>query len=144
MHLKHIGIIHSPFLSKESAPRQGRKSKEVSTIEIFSEFADGLKHIEEVSHLIVLYWGHLGDRNVLQGKTPFSEKPIGVFSSRSPQRPNPIAFCVVKLLKRSKNTLKVEGIDAVDGSPLLDIKVYSPEIDCVAKAENDWIENDFS
>ena len=129
MQLNPIGIIHSPYQERGQAPRQGRLSDNEITLEIFPQFADALKDVEHCSHLIVLYWGDQADRAILQSRTPFSEIPVGVFSSRSPNRPNPIAFCVADLVRREGDTLIVRGVDALEGSPLLDIKVYSPAID---------------
>jgi tRNA (adenine37-N6)-methyltransferase len=91
-----------------------------------------------VSRLIILYWGHLADRNTLQTVTPFSPDITGVFACRSPNRPNPIAFCVADLIEVSGNILTVKGVDAVDGSPLLDIKVYSANLDSFPDSVIGW------
>ena len=134
MELTPIGAIHSPYRERKDAPRQGRLSDNEITLEIFSDFAQCLKEIEKASHIIVLYWGDRAKRDVLQSKTPFSSEPVGVFASRSPNRPNPIALCVADLIRREGNLLTVRGVDALDGSPLLDIKVYSPAIDSFPNA----------
>ena len=136
MKLIPIGVIHSPYKERGDAPRQGSLSQNEITLEIFPEFADGLKDITKASHLIVLYWGDRARRDVLQSRTPFSEIPVGVFASRSPNRPNPLAFCVTELLRRDNNLLVVRGVDALDGSPLLDLKTYAPEIDAFPNAKN--------
>ncbi|MFZ6030799.1 MAG: tRNA (N6-threonylcarbamoyladenosine(37)-N6)-methyltransferase TrmO [Chloroflexota bacterium] len=134
MNLTPIGIIHSPYKERGSAPRQGRLSDNELVLEVFPQFAAALKGITHTSHIIVLYWGDRADRQVLQSKTPFSDAPVGVFASRSPNRPNPIAFCVADLLRQEDNCLIVRGVDALDGSPLLDIKVYSPAVDSIPDA----------
>lgn len=139
MELMPIGKIHSPF-TIHNAPRQGRLSDEVSEIEIYAEFCGGLKGIESVSHLIVLYWCHLASRDVLQTKTPFGPEIQGVFACRSPSRPNPIAFCVAELLEVKGNRLTVKGLDAIDGSPLIDIKPYSSDLDSIPGACIGWFE----
>lgn len=136
MELTPIGLIHSPYQERGDAPRQGRLSNNEITLEIFPQFADALKDITRSSHLIVLYWGDRANRSILQSKTPFSDVPVGVFASRSPNRPNPIAFCVVDLLRQEGNRLIVRGVDALDGSPLLDIKTYAPAIDSFPQATN--------
>ncbi|MBO8128681.1 MAG: tRNA (N6-threonylcarbamoyladenosine(37)-N6)-methyltransferase TrmO [Peptococcaceae bacterium] len=136
--LQPIGVIHSPFKNKKEAPRQGRLRQETSVIEVYPSFADGLKDIEKATHLIVLYWGHQADRTTLQTKTPWGPEIRGVFACRSPNRPNPLAFCVVELVRREGNQLIVRGLDAVDGSPLLDIKPYFPGIDSVPQAKVSW------
>ena len=135
-----IGIIHSPFQQRGDAPRQGRWSDFESELEIFPPFREGLKDIDRASHLIVLYWGNRADRTVLQSRTPFSEIPMGVFATRSPNRPNPIAFCVAEVIQQQGDRLTVRGLDALDGSPLLDIKVYAPAVDCVPEAVHDHVE----
>lgn len=139
MHLTPIGTIHSPYKVRGDAPRQGRLSDNEITLEIFPQFTAALKDISRSSHLIVLYWGDRANREILQSKTPFSDVPVGVFASRSPNRPNPIAFCVADLLRQEGNRLIVRGVDALDGSPLLDIKAYAPGLDCLPQATNDHI-----
>ncbi|MFN3383639.1 MAG: tRNA (N6-threonylcarbamoyladenosine(37)-N6)-methyltransferase TrmO [Archaeoglobaceae archaeon] len=128
--LKFIGIARTPFKDKSGAPRQGRLSNETSEIEIFTEFALGLEGIENFKHLIVLYWMHLAERDKLRAKPPDSEER-GVFATRSPNRPNPIGFCLVELLEVKGNTLVVKWLDAIDGSPILDIKPFFADIDCI-------------
>lgn len=131
-----IGVIHSPYKQPGEAPRQGRLSQTESILEIYPPFEAALKGITRCSHLIVLYWGDRANRETLQSPTPFSDVPVGVFSSRSPNRPNPIAFCVAELIRQEGNRLIVRGVDALDGSPLLDIKAYAPSIDCIPEAVN--------
>ncbi len=127
MNIQPIGIIHSPYKSHQDAPRQGSLSQTESVIEVFPDYADGLKGIERSYRLVILYWGDRADRGVLQSPTPFDPTIVGVFTTRSPNRPNPIAICTVKLLSHDGNTLTVVGLDALDGSPVLDIKGYSSE-----------------
>ena len=139
MQLTPIGVIHSPYKQRGDAPRQGRLSDNEITLEIHPQFAAALKDVTRCSHLIVLYWGDRANRGTLQSRTPFSKVPVGVFSSRSPNRPNPIAFCVADLIRQEGNRLIVRGVDALDGSPLLDIKAYAPAIDCLPEATNGHI-----
>lgn len=147
MQLTQIGIIHSPYKEKGQAPRQGRLSQEEMTLEIFPDYAPALKNLDQLTHVIVLYWGDRADRSTLQSPTPFSREPVGVFSSRSPNRPNPIAFNIAELLDVQESALIVRGLDALDGSPLLDIKAYSPAIDSLPEAKSNWnpplVENPF-
>jgi len=131
LNLKPIGIIQSPYKNSSEAPFQGRYSSEVSVVEIYGEFADGLKDVEQFSHLFMLYWCGRADREKLQTYTPHGTEIRGVFACRSPSRPNPIAICIVKLLKREGNCLHVQGLDAIDGSYLLDIKPFYPDLDCI-------------
>ena len=129
MQLTPIGIIHSPYKQRGEAPRQGRLTKTEVTLEIFPPFNNALKDISRCSHLIVLYWCHQADREMLLSRPPLSPVEVGVFASRSPHRPNPIAFCVADLVRDEENRLIVTGVDALDGSPLLDIKAYIPAFD---------------
>ena len=138
--LNPIALIRSPYRKRGEAPHQGKFSQEVVELEIFPEFEAGLKDIETCSHLIVLYWLDQAKRDVLITTTPHDAEPHGVFATRSPNRPNPIAFQVVKLLERKLNRLKVIGLDAFDGTPLLDLKPYSAELDSVPEAQIGWFE----
>ena len=138
--LKIIGVIHTPYKTIESAPYQGRFADEVCKIEVFKEYERGLKDIEQASHLIVLYWLDKANREVLLEHTPHDTNIHGVFATRSQNRPNPIGFSVVELIERKGNILKIKGIDALDKTPLLDIKPYSSEIDAVSGVRIGWYE----
>jgi tRNA-Thr(GGU) m(6)t(6)A37 methyltransferase TsaA len=129
--IRPIGYVKSPYREREDAPRQGRLSDTVSEIVIDEQYLSGLEDIEKKSHLIVLLWFDRADRTMLRATPPKEKSEHGVFATRSPNRPNPIAFSVVDLLRREGNTLFVRGLDALDGTPVLDIKPYYPEIDCV-------------
>ncbi|MFZ0451831.1 MAG: tRNA (N6-threonylcarbamoyladenosine(37)-N6)-methyltransferase TrmO [Desulfatiglandaceae bacterium] len=136
--LVQIGVIHSPYKDKSEAPFQGRFKQDTSTIEVFEEYESALKDVETCSHLMILYWQDKGDRKKLQAKTPWGEEIHGVFATRSPNRPNPVAVCVVDLQKRDGRLLTVNSMDAVDGSPLIDIKPYSAKVDCIPDAVVGW------
>jgi len=140
LELKPIGIIHSPYQIGQ-APHQGCGREEVSEIELFKEFEEGLKDIEGFSHIILIYWFHKSQGYHLLVKTPWDTKPHGLFTTRSPNRPNPLGLCVVELVAREKNLLKVKGLDAIDGSPLLDIKPYIPAIDEKVRVEIGWLKD---
>ncbi len=129
--IKPIGVIKSPYKTMDDAPHQGRFSDEICEIEIFPEFEEGLKDIETCTHLIVLYWLDRARRDTLLAKPPHDNKVHGVFATRSPHRPNPIGFAVVELIERRGRILRVRWLDAIDGTPVVDIKPYSSEIDCV-------------
>ena len=138
MKLTPIGVIHSPYKQKGDAPTQGRKKENSFRIEVFEEYTPCLKDIETASHLIVLYWADKADRNVQQTNTPHDDKPHGVFATRSPNRPNPINLNIVDLVSREGNILHVKGMDALDRSPLLDLKPYSSDIDSIPNARIGW------
>jgi tRNA-Thr(GGU) m(6)t(6)A37 methyltransferase TsaA len=134
---KQVGVVHSPYKNRQDAPSQGRHTEDVSTLEIFEDYEPALLDIENCSHIIVLYWLDRGDRRVLQTQTPWGPKVHGVFATRSPNRPNPIGLCVVDLEERKGRFLKVRGMDALDGSPILDIKPYS-SLDAVQGSHIAW------
>jgi len=136
--LRQIGVIRSPYRERKAAPSQGRHAHDESTLEVFKEYESALRDIEQCSHLIVLYWQDKANRSTLQTRTPWGPEIHGVFATRSPNRPNPIGFCVVELLDRNGTILKVRGMDALDGSFLIDIKPYSPQIDSVHNARIGW------
>jgi tRNA-Thr(GGU) m(6)t(6)A37 methyltransferase TsaA len=131
MEIRPIGVIRSPYRVPSDAPRQGRLSETTSSIEIFEEFAPGLTNIEQNSHLFILYWLDRADRTALFATPPGEERARGVFATRSPHRPNPIAIGIVDLLGIEGRRLTVRGLDALDGTPLLDLKPYSPSIDSI-------------
>ncbi len=133
-----MGKIHTPYKRREDIPRQGRLSSEICQIEVFPEYQEGLKDIDQCTHLFVLFWLHLGDRNRLLATPPTSNRVHGVFATRSPDRPNPIAIDIVELLGVEGNWLTVKGMDALDGSVLLDIKPYSTDMDSIADALVGW------
>lgn len=126
MKLKPIGIIHSPFDSKETVPIQPSRSKAAGTVEIFREYQEGLQDIEGFSHIILIYQFHQS-RGYRLKVTPYLDaQQRGLFATRYPRRPNQIGFSVVKLFKRQENILFIRGIDVLDKTPLLDIKPFVP------------------
>ncbi len=126
-----IGVVHCPYKTRTEAPHQGRLSDTVSEIEIFDTYAEGLKDIEKHPHLIVLSWFDRSDRTALTATPPHTGVEHGVFATRSPERPNPVGLCVVDLIERKGTRLKVRGLDSIDGTPVIDLKPYSPGIDCI-------------
>ncbi len=140
MQLIQIGTIRSPYKDKRHAPKQGRDREDILEIEVFSQYSEGLKDIKTVSHLIVLYWLDRAERDLLVVNTPWDTEPHGVFATRSPARPNPIAFNVADLLEVNGRILVVKGLDALDGSPLIDIKPYISKTDAVVNARIGWFE----
>ena len=126
-----IGKIHTTYLSRDDAPRQGRFSDALVTLEILPEYCEGLQDVEQEPYLIVLYWLDRSVRNKLRATPPHTGIEHGVFATRSPDRPNPIGICIVEFVRREGNLLFVRGLDAIDGTPLLDIKPYSADLDSV-------------
>jgi tRNA-Thr(GGU) m(6)t(6)A37 methyltransferase TsaA len=142
---KSIGIFHSPLSPDTGAPRQGILAPEIKgTIEIYPEYKDALKSLELFEYIIVLYHFDRMTGWKSSAYPPGSNHNItfGLFATRSPARPNPIGISVIKLEKIEKCTLYVSGIDAYDGTPVLDIKPYLPSIDCVKSIRNEMTEKD--
>ena len=125
MQLQEIGVVHNDYKNLTDIPRQGRMSEEVSENEIHPAFTDGLLKIEQNKYLIVLYWAHLAKRDILKTLPPMSKEIHGVFASRSPGRPNPLSLCIAELIAREGTILRVKGLDALDGSSIIDIKPYT-------------------
>lgn len=123
--LQPIGVVLSPFRTKDDVPKGlGARHDEEGRFEIFPEFAAGLADIEGFSHLYVLWiFDRAGDYELL-GKNPTDGLVHGVFATRSPRRPNPLALSVVELLGRDGDRLRVRGVDMLDGSPIVDLKPY--------------------
>ena len=140
--IKPIGIIHSPFKTKEECPRQGNKT--ISKIEIFNEYVKGLKDVDGFSHLHVFYWMHKSKDYSLSVMTPWDDKPHGLFAVRTSNRPNPLGYSVAELVEIKNNILVVKGLDAMDGTPVVDIKRYISEIDMKKDTKEGWIKNKYS
>ena len=127
--LRPIGHVRSPYSETLQVPRGlGAKHEAEGELEILPEFAPGLADVEGFSHLYVIWAFDRSDGFELYGKTPADSLPHGVFATRSPRRPNPIALTVVELLGRDGNRLRVRGLDMLDGTPILDIKPYLSNI----------------
>jgi tRNA-Thr(GGU) m(6)t(6)A37 methyltransferase TsaA len=143
MQIRLVGVVRSPLkepsLVAESGDLEWRSrvtratesQKVISELVIDSDLAGILDGIEGFSHLLVLYWAHLvppEGRSIIKAH-PMGRKElplVGIFATCSPARPNTICATVVRLLERKENVLKVEGLDALDGSPIVDIKPYNP------------------
>lgn len=135
-----IGVIHSGYKKTEGVPIQGALLPDSEGwIEVFPEYSKGLKDIEGFSHVILLYHFHLAGHCHLLDKPYLEDKIHGIFSIRSPRRPNPIGFSVVKLEKKTDNILHISGVDIVDGTPLLDIKPYVSKFDVRKRVKNGWL-----
>ncbi|HEV2290479.1 MAG TPA: tRNA (N6-threonylcarbamoyladenosine(37)-N6)-methyltransferase TrmO [Gemmatimonadales bacterium] len=120
-----IGAVRTPYKDTGQVPRgPGAVHEATGTIELLPEFAPGLQDIEGFSHLYVIW---VFDRSAgydILSTPPTDDRPHGVFATRTPRRPNPIALTVVRLLGREGATLRVSGVDMLDGTPVLDIKPY--------------------
>ncbi len=135
-----IGIIHSPFSSREDTPLQPRLSSSArGIIEILPEYQEGLIDLEKFSHIFLVYHLHLSRAFQLLIKPSHSNSSHGVFSTRSPDRPNPIGLSVVRLDGVDRSRLYVSDVDIVDGTPLLDIKPFVPTVERQYGATLGWL-----
>jgi tRNA-Thr(GGU) m(6)t(6)A37 methyltransferase TsaA len=136
-----IGVIHSPFKEPRGTPIQPPGAGGVAgSVEVFSEYAEGLKDLDGFSHIILVYHFHLAKRPSLLVKPFMDDELHGIFAVRAPSRPNPIGISVVHLVKIEANVLHVEDVDIIDGTPLLDIKPYVPEFDPPDVERRGWLE----
>lgn len=136
-----IGIIHSPFTQQEGTPIQGRYESDDkrAEIEVFQEYADGLKDIEGFSHLYILCHFHLSKPYNLHQKPYLDDTPHGIFAIRTPNRPNPIGLSVVRLIERKANRLVIAEFDILDNTPLLDIKPFIPDFEPTMNVRLGWL-----
>jgi len=134
-----IGIVRTPFVNPAVCPIQSAFSDAAGTVEVFPEFRDGLAGIGSFTHIWLVY---LFDRS---GKAALRQRPLldkrhrGVFSIRSPHRPSHLGISVVRLRSVRRGILRVEQVDMLDGSPLLDIKPYVPLFDARNEANSGWL-----
>jgi tRNA-Thr(GGU) m(6)t(6)A37 methyltransferase TsaA len=143
MTLEPIGIVRKGI---KRAAAKCDWEKVVSDIIINTSLTEALDGLEESSHVIVLYWMH----QAVSGEVPLKVHPrgkqelplSGLFATRTPNRPNRIGIATVRLLERQGNILRVEGLDAIGGTPVIDIKPYIPGYDSVANTKvPPWITN---
>ena len=126
---KPIGYVRSPYTDTKAIPKGlGVKHDVDGILEILPEFELGLVDIEGFSHLFVIWAFDRSEGFDLFGPSPADNRPHGVFATRSPRRPNPIALTVLELLGRDGAKLRVRGLDMLDGTPILDIKPYMSSI----------------
>ena len=130
-----IGYINTTFKSHKNTPGQGQLNPNTNGRILLDErYIPAIKTLGEFNHIIITYYfDQIEDWDKIT-TTPGSDKKRGLFATRSPNRPNPIGITVVKLDSIKDNMLYISGIDAFDGSPVLDIKPYIPKIDCVKNA----------
>jgi tRNA-Thr(GGU) m(6)t(6)A37 methyltransferase TsaA len=136
-----IGIIHTPFSDISGMPIQTAGARDVpGHIEIFSEYAPGLKDIEGFSHIILIYHFDRCPGPRLEVVPYLDTASHGVFSTRAPCRPNSIGLSVVRLTGRDDMVLRIMDVDMLDGTPVLDIKPYVPLFDHVEAERIGWLE----
>ncbi|MEA1885984.1 MAG: tRNA (N6-threonylcarbamoyladenosine(37)-N6)-methyltransferase TrmO [Bacteroidota bacterium] len=140
---KPIGVFHTPYTTETGAPRQGILMKEtMGSIEIYPRYQSAVNYLGFFEYILVLY--HFSEveewEPIVNPPASTHEHNFGLFSTRSPKRPNPIGLSLVKLEKIENGILYVSGVDAFEGTPVLDIKPYLPSVDCVKSLQNELIE----
>jgi tRNA-Thr(GGU) m(6)t(6)A37 methyltransferase TsaA len=142
--LKPIGIIHTPYKELKGMPIQGKLERGVKgKIELFPRYKQGLKDINGFSHLILIYYFNRSNKEKLTGEPFLEEIEHGIFSIRSPHRPNHLGFSIVKLEKVKGNVVIFSEVDMLDGTPLLDIKPYVEHFDSRKYVKNGWLQKHF-
>ena len=134
-----IGVIHSGHSEAGKTPIQPVFARGCrGRVEVFPEFAEGLRDLEGFSHIYLLYLFDRAGPPRLRVKPYLQDVERGVFATRAPCRPNPIGLSVVELLRLEGNVFHVDGLDVLDGTPLLDIKAYTAMFDRIEGTRNGW------
>jgi tRNA-Thr(GGU) m(6)t(6)A37 methyltransferase TsaA len=134
-----IGVIHSPFQTLEEMPIQPTsQASQAGVVEIYPQFAEGLKDLDGFSHIYLIYYLHQAAPYKLT-VTPFLDtQPRGLFATRAPRRPNPIGLSLVELVGIEGRNLRIKNLDILDQTPLLDIKPYIPEFESAQGIRIGW------
>ena len=138
-HIVFIGRVASPWTRREDCPKNMRAARETgkpAAVFIDTPFRPGLRGLEAASHVIVLTWLHRSPRDLIVQRPRHATEAKGVFALRSPLRPNPVGLHVVRLvsLDIEKGEVGLEAIDALDGTPVIDLKPYFASVDAVPDA----------
>ena len=141
MNLEPIGVIHTPFREAAGTPIQPRAAKGArGTVEVFEPFAAGLRDLDGFDRVWLVYWFDRSAAPKLVVTPYLDDQPRGLFATRAPCRPNPIGMSPVRLLGIEGRVLSVEDGDMLDGTPLIDVKPYSPHFDCFPEARSGWLD----
>jgi tRNA-Thr(GGU) m(6)t(6)A37 methyltransferase TsaA len=134
-----IGVIRSEHVAAQETPIQPAYAKGCKgRAEVFPEFASGLRDLEGFSHVYLIYHFHRAGPAKLMVKPFLQDIERGVFATRAPCRPNAVGLSIVELVRREGNVLHLDGVDILDGTPLLDIKPYTAKFDRFETARNGW------
>lgn len=138
---KPIGTIYSEHQEAKKTPIQPIYAEQCKgRVEVLPEFAEGLSDLDAFSHIYLIYHLDRAGEPALKVKPFLQDVERGIFSTRFPRRPNAIGMSIVRLVSVDGNVLEVEGIDVLDGTPLLDIKPYTTRFDHIATDRNGWHE----
>lgn len=141
MEIQPIGVIRTPHDKREGMPIQPTGAAGVKgTVEVSLEYAEGLADVEGFSHIILLYQFDRSDGFKLKVVPFMDTEPRGLFATRAPRRPNPIGLSIVKLEGIEGRVLHVDGVDMLDGTPLLDIKPFVPAFDAPEVTRTGWLD----
>ncbi len=139
MSYEPIGIIRSTHTVPEQTPIQPVYARGcLGRVEVLPEYEEGLKDLEGFSHVILIYHFHRTEAVYLTVQPFLQDVDHGVFSTRAPCRPNPIGMSIVELVRREGTTLHLDGVDILDGTPLLDIKPYVGRFDRIEGTRDGW------
>ena len=143
IHLRPIGVVRSAFQMAAGTPIQAALAGEKEgSVELFEEFAPGLKDLDGFERIWLLYWFDQAEWDGRLAVTPYLDTtPRGVFATRAPSRPNRIGLSSVQLLGIECNVLRIRGVDVLDGTPVLDIKPYVPRFDSFEGARAGWLDS---
>jgi tRNA-Thr(GGU) m(6)t(6)A37 methyltransferase TsaA len=138
-HVVFIGRVASPWKTRADCPKNMRAARELglpATVSINEPYRRGLARLERASHVVILTWFHQASRTLIVQKPRHAEVASGVFALRSPARPNPIGLHLARLvsLDSEQGVLSLDAIDALDGTPVIDVKPYFPSVDSVPEA----------
>ena len=122
--LRPVGVVHSTLKSIDDCPLQGDEGAPDAWIEINDQFLEATNNLAAGDELILISWLHKANRRILKcvPRRQFDSPEIGVFSTRSPDRPNPVELHLVRILEVTSNKLKVSPLELLDGTPIIDIK----------------------
>jgi len=138
---KPIGIMHSPFKSLKGVPIQPSVSEDKGLIEIFPQYKLALKDLDKFGFIICIFHFDMVKLPIpLQSKPFLDDEEHGVFAIRTPFRPNPIGFSILKLTQIIEHELHVENVDILDNTPILDIKPYVPHFDVRETEKIGWLQ----
>ena len=140
---KPIGVFHSPYTPATGAPRQGvLRPQSRAEIEIYAPYRAALKDVDKFEYIWVLFYFDQVKGWRPEVRPPKSGHVFGLFATRSPKRPNPIALSLVKVESIDKGRIEISGVDAFEGTPVLDLKPYLPSVDVVDSPKNRQTEKD--
>lgn len=141
MRLRQIGVIHTEFKQASDTPIQTAVAGEhPGEVKIFEDYLEGLKDLDGFDRIWLIYWCDRATHSKLTVKPYLDQKPHGVFATRAPSRPNPLGISAVRLHKIEGDKLVISGVDILDGTPLVDIKPYTPRFDHFEVERSGWLD----